>query len=191
MVPFFCVVGHVFRGAECVGSRFHILRARNGFGGPEGDGSRFHVFRAGTMFRRNGWRRVPFSCFARPDSFSAIPRVSGRVFLFSATRVVSRVTEGVKSRFHVLRSRTRFRRFRERRVPFSCFLLPDIFSAVPSAAGPVFMFCVPGLIFGGTKGVGSRFLVLRSRTRFQRYGGRRVPFYFLRARTRFRRKRWC
>jgi hypothetical protein len=51
-------------------------------------------------------------------------------------------------------------------VPFSCFVRPDSFSAVPRASGPVFMFCVSGLIFGGTEVVGSCFYVLLSRTHF-------------------------
>jgi hypothetical protein len=38
------------------------------------------------------------------------------------------------------------------------------------------MFRAPRLIFGGTGGLGSHFLVLRARTRFRRYQGRRVPF---------------
>jgi hypothetical protein len=80
------------------------------------------------------------------------------------------------SRFHVLRALTYFRRYLGRRVSFSCFASPDSFSAVPRASSAVFMFCVPVLIFGGTKGVGSRFHVLRSRTRFRRYRRRRVPF---------------
>jgi hypothetical protein len=54
-------------------------------------------------------------------------------------------------------------------VPFSCFARPYSFSAVPRASGPVIMFCPPGLIFGGTECVESRFHVLRSRTRF--FGG--------------------
>jgi hypothetical protein len=37
------------------------------------------------------------------------------------------------------------------------------------------MFCAPKLIFGDTEGAGSRFHVLRSRTHFGRYSGRRVP----------------
>jgi hypothetical protein len=82
-------------------------------------------------------------------------------------------TEGVGSRLHVLRSRTRFRWYRGRLVLFSCFPLPNSFSTI-------------------TKGDGSHFYVLGSRTRFRRYrrGGSR--FLFLRARTHFRRyrRRW-
>jgi hypothetical protein len=82
--------------------------------------------------------------------------------------------EVVGSRFHVLRSRTRFGRYQGRRVPFSCLALPDSFLTVPRASGPVFMFLALGLIYGGNDGVGSRFHVLRSRARFRLYRGRRV-----------------
>jgi hypothetical protein len=139
------------------------------FGGTEGVGSRFHVLRSRTRFQRNRWRRVPFSFFACPDSFSAVPRAFGPVFKFSVPRLVFGGTEGVGSRFHVLRARTRFRRYRGRRVPFSCFALPDTFSAVLRASGPIFLFCAPLLIFCGSEGVGSHFQVLRALTRFWRF----------------------
>jgi hypothetical protein len=155
----FCAPGLVFGVIECVGSRFLVLRAR-------------------THFRRYRGRRVPMSCFARLDSFSAVPRASGPVLMFCAPRLVFGVTEGVGSRFHVLRARTSFRRYRGHRVPFSCLARPDSFPAVAWASGPVFMFCAPGLIFGGTEGVWSCFPVLRSRTHFRRYRGRRVPFSY-------------
>jgi hypothetical protein len=90
---------------------------------------------------------VKFSCFALPDSFWAVPRALGPVFMFS--------------------QRTRFRRYRGRRVPFSCFALPDLFSALSRASGPVFMFCAPGLVFGDTKGAVYRFHVLHSQIRFR------------------------
>jgi hypothetical protein len=134
----FCAHGLVFCGTEGVGSRFHVLRAR-------------------TSFQRYRGRRVPFSCFVRTDSFSAVPRASGPTFMFYAPGLVFGGIEGVRSCFHVFRSRTRF--------------LP-----VPRASGPVLMFCPPGLIFGGTEGVASRFHVLRTQTRFRRYRGLRVPF---------------
>jgi hypothetical protein len=44
------------------------------------------------------------------------------------------------------------------------------------ASGPDFMFCAPGLIFGSTEGVGSRFHLLHSRTPFRQYRGRHVSF---------------
>jgi hypothetical protein len=135
------------------------------FGGIEGARYRFHVLRAGTHFRRYRGCRVPFSCFALPDSFSAVPRASGHVFMFCAHGLVFGGIEGVGSRFLILRARTHFRRYRGRRVPFSCFVLPDSFSAVPRASGPNIMFCAPGLIFDGVECVGSRFHVLRAQTR--------------------------
>jgi hypothetical protein len=132
--------------------------------------------RSQTRFRRYRGRRVPFSCFARPTSFSAVPRASGPVCLFWAPRIIFGGTEGIGSRFHVLRARNRFRRYRRRRVSFSCFASPVSFSAGPRASGRIFMFCAPVLIFSGSEGVGSRFQVLRSRTHFQRYQGRPIPF---------------
>jgi hypothetical protein len=158
------------------------------FSGTHGVGSRFQVLRAWTRFRRYRGRQVPFQCFALPDtfstermasgpvfffacpdSFSAVPRVSSPVFMFCASIVVSRGTEGVVSRFLVLRSRTRFRRYQGRQVLFSCFARPDSFSTVPRASAIVFLFCAPRLVFSGTEGVGSRFHVLRARTHFRRY----------------------
>jgi hypothetical protein len=153
----FCVLGLIFDGTEGVESRFHVLRSR-------------------TRFQRFRGRRVPFSCFALPDSFSAFPKAYVPILMFCAPGLIFGGIEGVGSRFHVLRSRTHFRRYRGCGVPFSCFTLPDSFSAVPRASGPVFLFCPPGLIFGGLQDVWSRFHVLRSRTHFRRYRGRRVPF---------------
>jgi hypothetical protein len=151
----FCAPGLVFEGTKGVGTRYHVLRSR-------------------THFHRCRGHRVPFSYFARPNSFSAVTRVSGPVILFCAPSLVFGCTEGVGSRylvlrvgtrFHVLRARTRFRLYRRRRVPFSCFLLLDSFSAVSSAS---FMFYAPGLVFGGTDDVRSRLQVFRARTRFHR-----------------------
>jgi hypothetical protein len=93
---------------------------------------------------------------------------SGPVFMFCAPGFVFGGTGGVKSLFHAFGSRTRFRRYRGRRVPFSCFEIPESFSEVPGALGPFFMLCAPELVFGGTEGVGSRFHVLRSHNRFRR-----------------------
>jgi hypothetical protein len=134
------------------------------FGCKEGLGSRFHVLRSRTSFRRCRVLRVSFSgFFTRPDSFSAVPRVSGLDFRFCALGLVFGGSEGVVSRLHFSRARTHFRRYQERRVPFSCFALPNSFSdvlsasgpvfmfcAMMSASGPVFMFCAPGLVLGST-----------------------------------------
>jgi hypothetical protein len=139
----FCAPGLVFGCAECVGFRFHVLCSR-------------------THLRRYRWRMVPFSRFALPDSFSAVPRASGPVFLFCALGLIFGGSEDVRSRFHVFRSRTCFHRFRGCRVPFSCLALPDSFLAVPRVPGPFFMFCAPGHVFGSTGCVRSRFHVLGS-----------------------------
>jgi hypothetical protein len=145
------------------------------FGGKEGVDSNFHVLRARTSFRRYRGRWVPFSYFALPDSFSAVPGVSGPVFMFCASILIFGGTEGVGSRFHILRSRTLFRRYLGRQVPFTCFARPDSFSTVPRASVPIFIFCALGLVFDSTVVVKSRFHILRSLTRFRRYRGRRVP----------------
>jgi hypothetical protein len=153
------------------------------FGGTKGVGSRFLILRSRKRFRRYRGRRIPFSCFARPNLFSAVPMASGPVFIFCAPGHVFGGIEGVGSRFHVLRSRTSFRLYRGRSVPFTCFARPYSFSAVPKASAPdfifctptlifcgtdrsLFIFCAPRLIFGGTEGVGSRFHVLCSQTLF-------------------------
>jgi hypothetical protein len=142
----------------------------------EGVGSRFIVWCAQTRFQRYRGRWASFSCFALPDSFSTEPRVSRSVFKFSATGHVFGGTEQVGSIFHVWRAQTRFHWYRGRRVPFSCFTLPDSFSAVSRASLSVFMFFAPGHVFGDTEYVRSRFYIFRSRTFFWRYRGRRVPF---------------
>jgi hypothetical protein len=166
----FCAPGLIFGGAEGVASRFHILRSR-------------------THFRWCRGRPVPFSPFALPDSFSAVAGAWGPVFLFYALGLVFRDTEGVPSRFHVFRSGTCFRRYRGRRVPFSCFALPDSFSVVSRASGPVFMFCEPVHVFDGTEGFESLFHVFGSRTYFRRYRGVGSHFHVLRSGTHFRRSR--
>jgi hypothetical protein len=191
-----CVPGPVFGGTEgrrvpfsrfalpdsfsavprALGPVFTFCASRLVFGGTGGFRSHFLVLRAQTLFRRYRGRPIPFSCFPLPDSFSAVLRASGPVFIFCALGLIFGVDECVRSRFHVLCSRTRFRRNRGRRVPLSCFTRLVSFSAVSGASGPVFTFCAPGLFFGGNEGVRSRFHVLRSRTHFRRYRGRRVPF---------------
>jgi hypothetical protein len=96
--------------------------------------------------------------------------------MFRAPGLIFGGTEGVGSRFQVLRARTYFRWYRGRRVLFSCLARPDSFSAVPRASGPIFMFCVQGHIFDGPEGDGSRFHVLRAGSHFRRYRGRPVSF---------------
>jgi hypothetical protein len=127
------------------------------FGGTEGVRSCFHVLRSHTHFVPYRGRRVPFTCFAFPDCFSAVPRASNSFFI-------------------LFRFRTRFWRYRGCRVSFSCFALPDLVGSVQRASGPVFMFCAPGLAFDGTEGAWPCFHVLRSRNRLGPYQGRRVPF---------------
>jgi hypothetical protein len=152
------------------------------FGGTEGVGSHFFVLHARTHFQPYRGRQVQFTCFALPDSFSVVPMALGPIFMLCAPGLVFDGTEGVGSRFHVLRAQTHFWRYRGRQVPFSYFARSNSFSAVPSALGPIFMFCAPGLVFGGTVGVGSRFNILHARTQFRRYRGRHVPFsYFARS----------
>jgi hypothetical protein len=177
----FCASGLIFGGSEGAGSRFHVLRSRTHFGRYRGRqilfscfalrlvwgrtvgvGSRFHILRSRrsrTCSGRYRGRRIPFSCFALSNPFWG-------------------GTEGVRSSFHVLRSCPRLGRYRGRRVSFSCFARQASFSMVPRASGPVFMFCAPRLVFEGTKDVGSRLLVLCSRTNFRRYRVRRVSFSF-------------
>jgi hypothetical protein len=146
------------------------------FGGTEGVGSHFYVLSSRTRFRRYQRQQVSFSCFALPDQFSQVPRASDPVFVFCAPEPVFDGTEGAESRFHVLLSKTHFRRYRERWVPFSTFTLPDPFWAVPRVLGTVLMFFSPGPVLGGTEGAGYRIYVFPYRTCFGRYRGRQIPF---------------
>jgi hypothetical protein len=132
-----------------------------------------------------------FSCIALPDTFLAVRRASGPLFMFCAATLIFGDTQGVRTSFHVLRSRTRFRRYGGYRFQFSCFAFPDTFSAVRRASGPVFMFCVLGLIFGGSEGVGSRFIVLRPLLDFNCTDGVRTHFHIMHSRTRFRQCGGC
>jgi hypothetical protein len=54
--------------------------------------------RSRTHFRWYRGRRLSFSCFVHPDSFSAVPRGSGPVFMFCAPGINFGCTEGVGSR---------------------------------------------------------------------------------------------
>jgi len=182
----FCTPGRVFCGFELVGPRFNFCAPVRIFGVNEGVGSGFQILRSRTHFRCYRGHQVRFSSFMQPDVFSTVPGASGPVFTFCAIGRVFGDSEHVGSRFHVLRSWTRFRRFRACRVPFSIFPLPGAFSPLPRASDPVLMFCGPGRVFGGSEHVGSRFHVLRFRTRFWSYQGRRVRFFqVLRSRMRF------
>jgi hypothetical protein len=164
LVFIFCARGLVFSSTEGVGSRFHFCAPGIVFGGSEEVVSRFHILRSHTRFRRYRGRQLPFSCFARPDSFSAVPRVLGPGSMFCVPRHIFGGTEGIGSCFNVLRVRTSFPWYRGRRVPFLWFAHPDLFSAVTGATRPVFMFFAPGLIFRGTGAIGSL-------TRFRRFQG--------------------
>jgi hypothetical protein len=149
-----CALGHVFGSGEGVGSRFHVLRAH-------------------THFRRYRGRRVLFSCFARPESFLTVPRASSPVIMFCALGLVFGIIEGFGSRFDSLRPDS-FSVVPRASGPVFTFCAPG--PVVPRASDPVFIFCAPGLVFVGTESVRSRFHVLRARTHFRRYIGRRVPF---------------
>jgi hypothetical protein len=155
------------------------------FSGIVGVRSCFHILLSQTSFRWYLRSRVSFSCFALPNSFSVDPWASAPSFhvLRSQTRFGG--TEVIGSRFNVWPTRTRFRRFRGRRVQFSCFTLPDSFSTINGASGPVFMFCAPGLVFIGTEGLESHILVYRSRTSFRRTEDVWSRFHVLRSRTNF------
>jgi hypothetical protein len=56
--------------------------------------------------------------FCAPDPFSAVPRAPGPVFMFGAPELVLGGTEGIRSCFRVLCSRTRFRWYRGSQVLF-------------------------------------------------------------------------
>jgi hypothetical protein len=191
----FCAPCLIFGGTEGIGSRFHVLRSRTHFHRYRGHRVSFSCFALLDPCSAVPRRWVPLSYFVLPDLFSSVPRASGEVFMFCATGLVFFGTEGVGSRFDVLHSRTRFRRYRGRWVLFSYFALPDLFSAIPRTPCPVFIFCAPrpifngtevavpvfmfrapGPVFGGTNGVGFHFHVLRSRTHFRRYRGHWVRF---------------
>jgi hypothetical protein len=92
----FCAPGLVSGDTEGVGSRFHFYTPGLIFDGIEGAVSRFHILRSRTRFRRYRGRRVTFSCFARPDSFFAVPSASVPVFMFYALGLVFGGTESVE-----------------------------------------------------------------------------------------------
>jgi hypothetical protein len=146
------------------------------FGGTEGVRTRFYVLRSRSHFRRYRARRVPFSRFARPDSFMAVPRASDPVLIFARPESFLAVPRASGPVFMFCGLRLVFWQYRGCRVPFSFFAVPDSFFAFLRLSGPVFLFCVPGLVFDGTKGDSSRINVLRAETHFRRYQERRVKF---------------
>jgi hypothetical protein len=89
------------------------------------------------------------------------------------------------SRFDVLHPRTRLRRYRRRRVPFSCFALPNSFWVVLRALSPFLLLSTLVLIFGDTVGAETRFHVLRSGLILDGIKGVRSLFHVLRSQTRF------
>jgi hypothetical protein len=159
----------VFDGIEGVESCFHILRTRCRFPRFRGHRVPFSCFALHDSFSAFQGRRFSFASFARPDSISVVPRTFGPVFMFCAPGYVFDGAECVGSRFNVLCAWTHFCRSRGRRVPFSSFALPDTFLTVQRASGTFFIFCAFGLVFDGNEGAGSRFHLLRSRSRFLRY----------------------
>jgi hypothetical protein len=78
----FFVLGLIFDGREDVGTVFMFCVPGLIFGGAEVIGSHFHVLPSRAHFRRYRGRRVSISYFAPLDSFSAVPRASGPVFMF-------------------------------------------------------------------------------------------------------------
>jgi hypothetical protein len=187
----FCALRLIFGDTEGVGSHFHVLRSHTSFSAVlRASGPVFLFCALGLIFSGIVGRLVFMFC--TPEHI-----FGETVFMFCAPRLVfggiesdgSRLhvlrsrtrfgcSESTGSYFHILRSRTHFRRYRGRWVPFSCFALPNLFSAVLRASGHFFMFCVPELVFNGTAVVGSHFHVLRSWTHFRLYRGRRVQFSY-------------
>jgi hypothetical protein len=147
---------------------FYVLRFRTRFRRYWERRVQFSCFVFPDSFSTIEGHRVPFSCFALSDSFSAVPRASSPVFIFCTSKLVFGGSEGIKCSFHVLRSRTCFRRYRGRRVQFSYCALPNSFSSVPSASSPVFMFFAPRLVFCETEDVRSSFHVFCFRMSFRR-----------------------
>jgi hypothetical protein len=162
----FCATGLVFDGTEGISSRFQVLRALARFRRYRGRRVSLSCSALPNSFSAAELRAsgpvflfcAPKHIFGDPEGggyhFHVLSRASGPVFMFCAPGHVFDGMESVGTSFHVLRSRCRFRRYRENRVTF----------------------CVAGFIFGGTVVVGSRFQILRARKHFRRYRGHPVPF---------------
>jgi hypothetical protein len=98
LVFMFCAPRLIFDGTKGIRSSFHVLRFRTRFGGTEGIRSSIHVFRSRTHFGSTE-RRVQFSCFALLDSFSAVPRAQGPVFMLCAPGLIFGSTRGCRVHF--------------------------------------------------------------------------------------------
>jgi hypothetical protein len=105
----------------------------------------------------------PIFMFCAPVLIFGCTVAPGPHFMFCAPRLIFNITEGVRSIFHVLRSQTHLRWYRGCHVHLLCFALSDSFLTLPRALSPVFIFCTPGLIFGGTEGNESLINILRYR----------------------------
>jgi hypothetical protein len=104
----------VLGGTEGVGSRILYFALLESFRTvPRALGSVFILCAPGPILGRYRGCRVLFLCFVLPASFSTVPRASSLVCLFCSLGLIFDGAEGVRSYFHVLRSR----------VPFSCFAL--------------------------------------------------------------------
>jgi hypothetical protein len=188
-VYIFCALEPVFNDIEGVGSSFHVMRNWTYFRRYRGRQVQFSYFTLPDSF----WevQRAPdlIFMFCAPElvlggtesvrsNFHVLRSQTcfGRSEGTESSFHVLRGTKGVRSNFHVLHFLTRFARYQGRQVQFSCFALLDPFCTVPRASGPVFMFCAPELVLGGTESVGSSFHVLRSWTRFGRSEGERAHF---------------
>jgi hypothetical protein len=162
----FCAPRLIFGGTVGAVSSFYILRYRTHFRRYQGHRIFFSYFALLDLFSTVQRTWGPILCFAPSVSFSAVPRALGPIFMFCAPGHVFSDTEGVRSSFYVLLTRTRFRWYRGCRILFSCLTLLESLLEISRASSQVFMFYAPGFVFCGTEGVGSNFHVLCSRTHF-------------------------
>jgi hypothetical protein len=104
----FCAPKLIFGGIEGVRFIFMFYAPGLALVGTEGVGSSFHVLGSRTHFRLYRGCRVLFPCFALPDPFWVVSRLSGPIFMFCAPGLIFNGTEDVRSRLLILRSQTRF-----------------------------------------------------------------------------------
>jgi hypothetical protein len=82
--------------------------------------------------------------------------------MFYAIGIIFGCTEGIRSHFHVLRTRTHFRLYRGRQGPYFMLSAPGlVLGDIECVPSPVFMLRAPRLVLGITEGVRSNFHVLR------------------------------